>query len=217
MGKSVLKHRDRIIRSINLQEVDRCPIDFGGSSVTSITEEAHNKLLNLLGIKYETKYISKKNKIVYPSDIILKMFDIDTSSILPGSPDYWKTKYDSDGSYCDEWKVKWSPNRDGRYVLSESPLKEASRSDLDKFDWPKINDPGRIRGLKEKVKKLHQNMDFAVILSLPSGIIHQCQYLRGFSEYLMDIMTFCQNFYPKSRRNLERYGKASFKRSSRLC
>ena len=188
MAKATLKHRDRIVRSINLQETDRCPIDFGGTNVTSITEGAYKKLTNLLKIDGNFNYMSKKNRIVCPSEHILKMFDIDTRPILPGSPDYWQTKFDSEGAYIDEWKVKWRPNVDGRYVLDKPPLKEATKCDLDKFDWPITNDPGRIRGLKKKASEMHQNTDYAIILSLPSGIIHQCQYLRGFSEYLIDIM-----------------------------
>jgi hypothetical protein len=48
-------------------------------------------------------------------------------------------------------------------------------------------EPGRTRGLREQ-PKLHEETDYAVILSLPVGFVHQSQYLRGYENYLMDLI-----------------------------
>jgi uroporphyrinogen decarboxylase len=47
---------------------------------------------------------------------------------------------------------------------------------------------GRTRGLRETARQLREETDYAVVLSLPVGFVHLSQYLRGYEQWLMDIV-----------------------------
>jgi uroporphyrinogen decarboxylase len=132
--------------------------------------------------------MKKKGRIVVPDERILQMFDIDTRPLMAGKTDYWNDIYSPNGTYIDEWKVKWESADGGHYINKEQSLKEGSIEELDRYDWPLVEDPGRIRGLKERAENLYKKTDYAIVFSLPSGIVHQCMYLRGFSPFLMDMV-----------------------------
>ncbi len=38
---------------------------------------------------------------------------------------------------------------------------------------------GLFEGLREKAEEVHEGTDYAVILVLPVGIVHRCQFIRG--------------------------------------
>lgn len=195
-----MKHRERVLKAIELSETDRCPIDFGGSSATTLTDIAYDNFKEILNYKNETRYMNKKGRTVLPDEDILKMFDIDTRPLLAGKPDYWEDIYYEDGTYIDEWKVKWEKAESGHYINKHQSLKEGTSDELDKYDWPIVEDPGRIRGLKERAERLYNETDYAIIFSLPSGIVHQCTYLRGFSDFLVDLLAnpeYAQQLFDK--------------------
>jgi uroporphyrinogen decarboxylase len=49
-------------------------------------------------------------------------------------------------------------------------------------------DPGRFQGLRERARNLHEETDYAVVLNLTNGPVHQCQYLRGYGTWLEDLL-----------------------------
>ena len=49
-------------------------------------------------------------------------------------------------------------------------------------------DPGYVRGLGERARQLHASNDRAVILNLPNGPVHQSQFMRGYAEWLEDLL-----------------------------
>jgi uroporphyrinogen decarboxylase len=71
----------------------------------------------------------------------------------------------------------------------EFPLSgEISINDIVKYPWPDPDDPGLVRGLKERVAWIRENTDCAAILTLPAPFVHISQYLRGFEDWFCDIM-----------------------------
>jgi len=58
---------------------------------------------------------------------------------------------------------------------------------LDAYEWPDPNNPGYFRGLAERAAALRKNTDCAIILNMPNGLVHQCQFLRGFGDWLKDL------------------------------
>ena len=46
--------RERVLRAVNHQEVDRQPVDFGGTVVTCMDKAAHERLLRHLGMDGDT-------------------------------------------------------------------------------------------------------------------------------------------------------------------
>jgi len=187
---ATMGHRERVLRALNHQEPDRVPLDLGGSRSSSLVVEAYEGLNRHLESQEPCSIFSKWLNIVHPSEAMLQRFDIDTRSLSQGDPDNWQDIVFPDGSYQDEWGVVRSrPPGSLYYDLTKSPLAgDVDVADLEKFCWPDPHDPGRCRPLAEAAARLHQGTDYAVVLSMPGGIVHQAQFLRGFEEWFTDLI-----------------------------
>ena len=187
---ATMTHRERVLRALNHQEPDRVPLDLGGSRSSSLVVEAYEGLSRHLESQEPCFIFSKWLNIVHPSEAMLQRFDIDTRSLSQGDPDNWQDIVFPDGSYQDEWGVVRSrPPGSLYYDLTKSPLAgDVDVADLEKFCWPDPHDPGRCRPLAEAAAHLHQETDYAVVLSMPGGIVHQAQFLRGFEDWFADLI-----------------------------
>ena len=180
--------RQRVLAAIELQEPDRVPIDVGGSSVTTIIGDAYERLKAHLGIEGEARYMKRKSRTAILDERVAERLHSDTRAIIYGSPNDWEDIYFEDGSFQDEFQVIWSKSKaGGHYAPVGNPLSEASTADIDSFPWPDPLNPGRTHGLREQSRHLHEETDYAIVLSLPSGIVHLCAYLRGFEEFMVDL------------------------------
>lgn len=186
--KDLMTPRERIIAAVERRSPDRVPIDIGGSSVTTIIGGAYERLKALLGVTCETRYMKRKSRTVLLDEAIAIRLRSDTRPLLPGNPDDWQDIYFADGSFQDEWGVVWAQAGEGHYAPVGNPLRDADLDDLNRFPWPDPLNPGRTRGLREQARRLHEDTDYAVVLSLPVGFVHQSQYLRGYQEFLMDLI-----------------------------
>jgi uroporphyrinogen decarboxylase len=187
---ATMTHRERVLRALNHQEPDRTPLDLGSTRSTSIVVEAYENLNRYLGIQAETRIFSKWLHIVHPNEEMLRRFDIDTRSLSQGNPDQWRDISFADGSYQDEWGVVRSKPKDSLYYdLTMAPFQgEPTMAGLEKFSWPDSHDPGRCRGLAEEAKRLHGDTDYAIVLNMPGGIVHQSQFMRGFEGWFTDLI-----------------------------
>jgi uroporphyrinogen decarboxylase len=187
---ATMTHRERVLRALNHQEPDRVPLDLGGSRSSSLVVEAYERLSRHLGSLEPPCIFSKWLNIAHPSEAMLQRFDIDTRSLSQGDPDNWQDIVFPDGSYQDEWGVVRSrPPGSLYYDLTKSPLAgDVDVADLKKFLWPDAHDPGRCRGLEEAAARLHRGTDYAVVLSMPGGIVHQAQFMRGFEDWFADLI-----------------------------
>jgi len=187
---ATMTHRERVLRALNHQEPDRTPLDLGSTRSTSIVVEAYENLNRYLGIQAETRIFSKWLHIAHPNEEMLRRFDIDTRSLSQGNPDSWQDIIFTDGSYQDEWGVVRSKPKDSLYYdLTRAPFQgEPTIADLEKFSWPNPHDPGRCRDLAQEAKRLHGGSDYAVVLNLPGGVVHQSQFMRGFEGWFTDLI-----------------------------
>ena len=188
---AAMSHRERVFRALTHQEPDRVPVDLGGSRSSSLVLEAYERLNGHLGSQEPRSVFSKWLNIAHPSEVMLTRFDIDTRSLSQGDPDNWQDIIFPNGSYQDEWAVVRSRPRGSLYYdLTKSPLSgDVDVADLEKFSWPDPHDPGRCRPLAEAAARLRQGTDYAVVLSMPGGIVHQAQFLRGFEDWFTDLIT----------------------------
>ena len=185
-----LTHRQRILKALNHEEPDRVPIDFGSTGNTGITSYSYDNLKKYLGINTETNILLKYMKLVEVEEEILKRFDVDTRGIWTGCDDIWEDILFPDGSYQDEWGViRYKSPTSHFYEIVKSPFKEGLSSNaIDRFMWPDPNNKGRIMGIKEKVKYLRENTDYAVVLYVMGGFTTLSQSMRGLEGWLEDIL-----------------------------
>jgi len=187
-----MTHRERILQTISRKPPDRLPIDLGATIATTMTAGAHDRLLAHLNIPPAVPpvFFARRSGTVIPDEAILRRFDVDARPLLLGGPDGCPDRPVSTNAFVDEWGVTWTRPEGGHYISTDGPFYrsvEPSLADLDRHSWPDPADPGRYRGLRDRACALHET-GFAVILNLGVGPIHQCQFLRGFGEWLGDLL-----------------------------
>ena len=172
--------RERVLAAINHEEPDRVPVDLGGLA-TNIQTAPFNELKDYLGLTFETKNFLRDH-VEIPEEI-LDRFGVDTRYIRLNPPKKsWKMKIDPDNSYVDEWGCRWKkPESSFYWDIVNHPLKEATIEDLEAYPWPDPNDPGRTEGLRERVKWLRENTDYAIVADMPALGIFELAWvsLRG--------------------------------------
>ncbi len=74
--------------------------------------------------------------------------------------------------------------------MVESPLSKASSvHDIEKHEWPNVEDPRRYEGLREKARKLREKSDYAIVGHPGSTSLFQTACgIRGFARFLMDLL-----------------------------
>lgn len=187
-----MTHRERVLRAIRHEPADRVPIDLGSTLATTLTVGAQERLRARLGLPAaEPQILSRRSGTVIPDEAILERFDIDTRALLLGAAERRPDREISATAFIDEWGVTWSKPEGGHYINVDGPfyhLDDPSPADVERHDWPDPDDPGRYRGLREWARALHEQTDYAVVLGLGVGPVHQCQFLRGYGEWLEDLI-----------------------------
>ena len=199
------------------QEADRVPIDFGATCASGISAIAYNRLKKHLGLRGgETRICDMWQQIARPEPEILARFHVDCVGIGPRTE--WLSGRLPDGSECRVpagWQARQLP--DGSEVEIERgveiarrppggiyfdpiyhPLQHASIEDLDGFVWPapfsfyKMPDPGNLEmylgGLQEEARYWYEESDFALVGLFGGGIFEAAYGLRGFEEFMTDLM-----------------------------
>ncbi len=185
-----MTHRERVMAAVNHKEPDRVPVDIGATRVTSIHRVAYANLVKHLGLPPKAEVLWDRNQqIILPDEEVLTHFDVDTRSLFQGPPANFKPIELGEGVYKDEWGVVRKMPEDGFYYdIVESPLcGEPTLEDLDRFPWPDPDDPGIVRGLRERADELHNQTDYAVVFHSSAAILHFSQYLRGFEGWFTDV------------------------------
>jgi uroporphyrinogen decarboxylase len=194
MGVSVLTRRERIIRALNHQEPDRVPFDIGGTAASSIHPDVYGGVLSLLGWPPEaefTKHVTVLTEMVTPSEKFLDHVDACVRKVGPQIP-----RRDEEGPgyvqrYVDEWGVTWArADEVSEFADKGGPFQrhEPSEQELERYAWPDISDPSRYVGIREEVERVRRETDAAVVCEIPYGIVRECQRMRGFTEFLEDLL-----------------------------
>lgn len=183
--------RERVLKALNHEEPDRVPLDLGGVSLTSIHKGCYDKLVEYLDLEPNPEYLSWRGHIVRPPQELLESFGTDTRGAdLPQS-----SEIAFGDSFVDDWGVEWKLPRGGdNYIATKSPLqhlRSPSAKDLENFDWPAPEEmlpTSDLSGLRSRAQYLRENEDVAVLAKLPTGIVHSGQFVRGFTQFLGDMI-----------------------------
>jgi uroporphyrinogen decarboxylase len=188
-----LTSRERIIRSVNHKEVG-LPIDFGGLH-SSLHIKAYRGIIAKKGWEVPEPEIQDWfQMIVFPDSKLLDAFGTDCLPVYANPGGDWTltiTEDEKNEYLINEWGILLRKPKDGYFFdLKECPLqKAADLEEVKKYKWPDPEDPARIRGLKDRVRKLREGTDRALILFNPIGGTHEHSYfLRGLDQLLMDLV-----------------------------
>jgi len=188
--KSKNTPRERVISALNHIEPDRVPIDFASTGNTSITRDAYENLKKLLKIDAPIRMMSKALSTVHVDEVVLERFGVDTRGIFLGGSDDWKDIELAPDKFIDQWGITYYKAPDSPfYDAVTSPLGgDVTSKDIKGYAWPDAHNKGRIRGVRDRARYLRKHTDYASVLHVAGGFITQSQYLRGFAQWLEDML-----------------------------
>ncbi|NLJ35864.1 MAG: hypothetical protein GX358_06515 [candidate division WS1 bacterium] len=186
--------RQRLIAALKHQEADRVPRDLGGP-VTGIHRDAYDRLKILLGIDEPTEIFDLKQQLASCSEAVLQALGIDTRFLDSGSRAGEGLEISEDEQYFgyrDEWGIEWRmPKAKPLYYdMVNHPLAGLSAEDLAHYDFPPLAraDAPHIAELGERARELYEGTDYALVAFGPGRFFEFAWYLRGFENYMMDMV-----------------------------
>ena len=184
-----MNSRERVLAALNHKEPDKVPVDLGGTIVTTITRTAYHKLRQYLGMPPdgEPSISHRQMDTVYPKEDLARRYEVDFRTVSMKGPWCFEPREMPDDSFYDEFNIRWK-KASYYYDVVERPLADATTHDLARAVWPDPYDPGRVAGLKEEAKDLHENTDFAVVADIMClGPFEGGCVLRGYEQFLTDL------------------------------
>ncbi len=181
-----MTHKERVIAALNHKEPDRVPMDLLGSA-SRITNDLYFKLVEHLGWSDYSEVVRPGKSAEYADYRICDLIDSDFRHTIIGKPYESRSHKDDKGIVYDEWGIGYKVIGDQPQIIIH-PLASASANDIDTYNWPMVQDPGRLRGL-DKAAKWHEENEYYVVASSPcSGMTYDfCYYLRGLENFLTDL------------------------------
>ena len=207
--------RERVVAALRHREPDRVPLDLGGTESSGITGIAYNRLRAHLGLPPGwTRVFDTGQQIAKAEDDLREALGIDTAPLLI-EPRRWRPCTLPDGSPC-QIPERWCPEpeaggwvvRDERGVVrarmpegglyfepTNPPLADvAEPSQLDEhaetiksFDWPSYADES-LDDIAARAERLHTETDCAIVGNLMCHFLAAGQMLRGYEQFLIDLL-----------------------------
>lgn len=185
-----MTHRERVIAALRHEEPDRVPVDLGGCLASGIVIDGYVALRKHLGLpkkKVETSW--KYTGLATIDEDLRQALDVDiVHAILPKVVTSAARTF-PDGSFIDEWGVRWTKLEGGHYYVESPPFAEdASKTSIESHNWPDPDDPDRVEGLSQSLDALRTS-GYAVSMELRGRIMSIGQFLRGFEQWMIDLAT----------------------------
>ncbi|MDI6619859.1 MAG: uroporphyrinogen decarboxylase family protein [Clostridiales bacterium] len=177
-----LTSRERVLRAVNHQEVDRIPVDYCSRDdvtkkfISYIGVKTIDELLDRLGVDIRKVYIAEHN-LSYESKV---------NGILKGNSPHSGGKYIffDDKSFKTSWGIVFKQGRDGLYdQWVNGPF--TSTKNLNSFEWPYFNIFDSIETIKKRVTFYKGKYAVMGSLNLPFKV---CWHMRGLENYLCDML-----------------------------
>ncbi|MCL5071286.1 MAG: hypothetical protein M1308_10390 [Actinobacteria bacterium] len=229
-----MTHRERIIAALNHKESDRVPVDLGSTESTGITWIVYNKLKKYFGIQTKTQVFDLMQLIAKVERSVTKAVGSDAVSLLI-EPKFWKDwEFKKDHVVEVPAKVNLKKLENGDMVTIDSggailsrlpkggyyfdsvfhPLKNNNslsgietpivKEFFKSFDWPQYNDEN-FSDLKFKAEKLSVETDYAIVGNLWVHLLASAQDLRGFENFMMDLIVNKKLAHKIFEKQLEAY------------
>ncbi len=191
-----LTSRERVLKALNHEQVDRLPIDIGGiHNISSLHIAAYEKLLKHLGHNSETKLSSLLSQTAFLDDYMRQRFKVDCYPLYRTPEEIgYDIKSEGDGAtyYIDEWGIKWRCAAGAPYYEAVGhPLDNCTLEDIENFDWPDPNDGSQWERFGQKAKYLYEHTEYAIVVNGPlyGGIYVPAQWLMGSEYFFIKMVT----------------------------
>lgn len=188
-----MQPHERFWATIEHREPDRVPIDLGGI-VTGITTGASTALKSHLGIEAPDELADRVQQLAIPHPDILERLRVDSRYLYLRASRDWQDEELTDDSYRDEFGIvrQAAIRPDGHllyYDFIGHPLSEARTvAELARYPWPDPHDPARYAGLEEAGQAIRAS-DKALGVNMIASLFEFSWYLRGYVDFLSDLMT----------------------------
>jgi uroporphyrinogen decarboxylase len=185
-----LTSRERVVRALNHQEVERVPIDLGGTHNSTMGTGVYNNFKAYLGIDAPTTIINPAFDIVRMDERVLAHLPVDTRAIFANPPAHTQSRWLDERTLISDWGVTYRrPEGWHQFDVVAHPLAEAGIADLEHYPWPDVEDPARYAGLADLARDLHENSPYAVCATAMDTVIFDRAWeLRGMQQFLEDLL-----------------------------
>jgi uroporphyrinogen decarboxylase len=182
--------RERVRAALEHREVDRTPIDLGGTPNSTMCGGAYANLKAFLGVEAPGRLLSRGFNIVVMDEAVLARLAVDTRAVFANAPARSKGRWLDDNTFVGDWGITYRrPEAWSQFDMIAHPLAEATIDDLEPYDWPDVDDEGRYAGLRDRARDLHENTDFALVGSTGDSTIFDTAWmLRGMEQFLTDLL-----------------------------
>lgn len=177
--------RQRVITALDHQEPDRVPFDcsFGYKCLIQLQKYLGLESLQIPLPGNPSLSVRPPIELIHELKIDLLYVSLNRNLSAP------HFEYGMD-SFTDEWGVEYRKvgNPFGlSYEVSKHPLANATIRDLDDYKWPDPCDLSLVAGLEERVRKLHDQTDLALVGRFNNSIFEQAFMLRGMEQLFIDM------------------------------
>ena len=180
--------RQRVVAALKHQKSDRVPMDL------TIHRIAYQKLRVFLGLPEDDQKSDRFGEI-RPGFDLLELLGVDMTFVRLRSPADWKAPPVTDDEIeFDQWGVGQRrvevPGAGSLLEVVKSPFQDLDPEDvdLDTYPWPDPYDSGRITGLAEEARRIHEDTNLAIMGRFGGTIMEQAAFLRGYEQWLMDLI-----------------------------
>jgi len=188
--RACMTPRERVWAALNHREVDRIPIDLGGTPNSTMCTGAYENLKAFIGVDVPTEELSKAFEIVRMDEAVLSRLPVDTRPLFANPPARSRVRWLDEHTFIGDWGITYRrPDNWTQFDMIAHPLAEATIEDLERYDWPDVEDEGRYVGLRDRARDLHDNTDYAVCASTGDTCIFDVSWiLRGMEQFLVDLL-----------------------------
>ncbi|TES84673.1 hypothetical protein E3J95_06200 [Candidatus Aerophobetes bacterium] len=177
--------RERVITTLNHKEPDRVPKDC--SAAAGMTDDTYKRFIDFLGIKDDKSEFNEWRIVARFDERVLDALNVDIVSIFLRAPREYEPRVKPDGSIVNEWGMV-RKNIDLYTEIVGHPLANLEVEDIERFPWPDPYAPGRTDGLREEVKRLYSETDYAIKAACPmNSFLEFSLWMRGFEEFFVDL------------------------------
>ncbi len=181
--------RERVQNVFAHKIPDRVPVDLSGRS-SAIEDGAYADLKRYLGMEDTSPAENFIRSHAVVSEEILELFQVDTRYVRSVPPASWERK--PDGEYfTDAWNVPWKKAEGSAYYdISRFIHRDIESEDIDAIAWPELLSDAMADDITAQARSLAENTGYSVITdTLGSAMFETAWYMRGFEQFLVDMMT----------------------------